>query len=484
MDRNWETGGLYQPLSDKQVDAIHRAALTILKDTGLSYTADQKNLISRLKRAGATIDDENGCIKFEEDLVAEALSKAPAKVVLYSRDGDRDLKLFGDRVHFGTGGTTTSIIDIDPGECRPSTLQDIFQIARLTENLKHIDLFVRPCTPMEIAPHNYDVNIAYAALKGTRKHVMLGIFDDECLTDVIDIASLVAGGFEKLQEKPFLSFYTSFSISPLQQSYKPTKILCDVVEKRLPISISGVPMAGSTGPVTMAGNLTLMHAEVVAGITISQLISPGAPVLYGGFGARADMQTAAFLVGAIECGMMNAAVHQLAKHIGVPNCSSCGMSESKIPDSQASWEIAMLILSAAMGGSNLIRHAAGGVLEAGMSLSLEQIVMNDEMIGMARRLLKGITVDDEHIGLDLIKEVGPGGTFLTTAHTFEHMRSEYFYGNGVTNRSHHEKWLSDGAQDARSQAKEIAQAILSSTSPQLITENVGRKIREKYAIAV
>jgi trimethylamine---corrinoid protein Co-methyltransferase len=484
MEANCNSGGLYKPLTDGQVKTIHRAALAILKDTGLSYESDQKELIGRLKSAGATIDEKTKCIKFGENLLTEALSSAPEKVVLYSRNGEHDLKLFDDRVYFGTGGTTTTILDIKTGENRPSMLNDIYQIARLTDQLKNIDTFIRPCTPMDTLVDDYDVNIVYAGLKGTQKHFMMGIFDENKFENVIDIAAMVAGGLKQLQEKPFISFYTSFSISPLQQTYTPTKILIDAVEKRLPISISGVPMAGSTGPITIAGNLTLMHAEVVAGIAISQLICPGAPVLYGGFGARADMQTAGFLVGAIECGMMNAAVHQLAKYIKVPNCSSCGLSESKLPDSQASWESAMLILTAAMGGSNLIRHAGGGVLESGMSLSLEQIVMNDEMIGMARRLLSGIVVDNEHIGLDLIKEIGPGGTFLTADHTIKHMRTEYFYGNGVTNRSQRERWLNDGAKNAVTRAKEIAERILSIPDSQFIPENVDQAIRKKYPISL
>lgn len=482
MKGNFNQGGLYNPLSDDDVKSIHRASLNLLQETGLTYEPIQKEVIKKLKTAGAIIDERQQRIRFEADLVAEALAKAPEKIVLYSRDGENDLELTGHNVYFGTGGTTTTILDIETEENRPSTLKDVYSIASLADNLKHVDLFVRPCTPMDVEPKDYDINIVYAGLKGTQKHVMAGIFDEPKTVDVINMASMVAGGLDQLREKPILSLYTSFSISPLQQSYVPTKILCDVVEKRIPLSISGVPMSGSTGPVTMAGNLTLIHAEVMAGLTISQLISPGAPVMYGGFGARADMQTAAFMVGAIECGMMNAAVHQLARHIKVPNCSSCGLTDSKLPDSQASWEIAMLILTAAMGGTNLIRHAGGGVLESGMSISLEQIIMNDEIIGMARRLLSGIQVDEERIGLDLIKEVGPGGTFLTAQQTFQRMRTEYFYGNGITDRSQRQKWEAKGSKDARQNARDMARQILELPDPNYIPEDLDKKLKETFPI--
>lgn len=484
MNIRTDKGALYKPLTEDQVVLIHASALEILSDVGISYESNQIELINRLRHAGAEIDEKTLRIKFSQSLVADALSNAPESVFLYSRDGKNDLNLAGDNVYVGNGGTTTNVLDHRTGAYRASSLDDIFHIAQLTEHLKNVDLFIRPCTPLELKEDSYDINIAYAGLKGTNKHVMMGIFDRNRFADVIHLASIVAGGTEALRKRPIISFYTSFSISPLQQSGNSTQILCEAAENGLPISISGVPMAGSSGPVTMAGNLTLTHAEVMAGITISQLLYPGTPVLYGGFPVRADMQTGLFLVGAIECAMMNAAIHQLARYIKIPNCSSCGMSESKIPDAQASWESAMLILTAAMGGSNLIRHAGGGMLESDMVLSFEQMIMNDEMIGMARRLLRGIEVDEEHIALNLIKAVGPGGTFMTSTHTLNHMRSEYFYGNGVTDRQQREQWLQGGAKDARRRAKEIVEKILRQAQPSCIPEDIDQRIRKKFHVAL
>lgn len=482
MKNKRNAGGLYKPLDDDQIIAVHNASLKILEETGMSCESGQEGLMEVLAAAGADIDQKRSRIRFGKELVAEALSKAPGEVRLYSRDGNNDLMLEQDRVYFGTGGTTTTVIDPLTGQCRPSTLRDIYQLARLADHLAYVDLFVRPCTPLDIKEAGYDVNIFYAGLKGTSKHVMSGIFDPDEMSAVIDIASMVAGGIENLRKTPFISFYTSFSISPLQLVRQPTQILCKAVKNRLPISIGAAPMAGLTGPVTMAGTLTLTHAEVMAGITIGQLLNPGAPVLYGGLPVRADMATADFLAGTIECGMMNAAVHQLAKHIGVPNCSSCGLSESKIPDSQASWECAMLILTAAMGGSNLIRHGAGGVLESALTLSFEQVVINDEIIGMARRLLRGIDVSPEHIGLELIQNLGPGGNFLAADHTLEYMRTEYFDGNGLTHRNRREKWEQDGAKDARKRAVEMVNKILSAPESPYLSGELDRAIRQKYPI--
>ncbi len=482
MIENKNIGGQYKPLSDEQVETIHNAALTILEEVGITYTPDQSDLIEELRITGARIERAESRIRFDRELIKQALSHAPDRLVLYSRNGKNDLDLHGDRVHFGNGGTTTRILDVETGQCRPSSLDDLFQIARLVERLNNIDLFIRPCTPMELPEDAYDVNICYAALKGTQKHVMLGIFDDKRVADVIEIAALVAGGIEKLREKPILSFYTSFGLSPLQQSYKPTQILYEAVSNQIPISISSVPMAGMTGPMPMAGTLTLTHAEVMSGLVMAQLIHPGSSVMYGGLPSVADMQTANFAGGAMEAGIMNAAIHQLAKHIHIPNASTCGLSDSKVPDSQASWESGMLVLAAAMGGTNIIRHAGGGVLDQAMTLSLEQIVMNDEIIGRARRLIQGIDVDDAHIGLDTIKKVGPGGSFLGTDQTFAHMRSEYYLGNGITSRGSRGKWVDAGSKDAATRAREMVNNLLSQTDETTIPDEVDRAIRQKYLI--
>jgi len=475
-------GGIYRPLTPEQVDRIHQASLDILEQIGLSYTPDQGEVVDILASAGVGVDTRERRLRFGRRLVAESLACAPQSLILYSRDGQNDVELAGDQVHFGNGGTTTTILDLENGLARPSVLDDLFQIARLVERLKNVDVFIRPVTPTELAPDRYDVNICYAALQGTRKHVLMGIFDHSQTNEVIDLAALLAGGLDRLQARPFISIYTSYGLSPLQQSYGPTQILYSAVMKRIPISISSAPMSGMTAPITLAGTLTLTHAEVMSGLVMAQIFNPGAPVMYGGLPSKADMHSSNFAGGAIEAGMMNAAIHQLAKHIGIPNASSCGMSDSKLPDSQASWESSSLVLAAALGGTNLIRHAAAGILEHVLSISLEQMVMNDEMIGRTRRLLEGIAVDDEHIGLETIHQVGPGGTFLTTPQTMKHMRTEHYLGNGITNRQSRGQWTEGGSKDARERAREMVKKLLAQPDQNKIPADVDRAIRGRFPI--
>jgi trimethylamine--corrinoid protein Co-methyltransferase len=179
--------------------------------------------------------------------------------------------------------------------------------------------------------------------------------------------------------------------------------------------------------------------------------------------------------------MMNAAIHQMADYIKVPNYNSSGLTDSKIPDAQAGWEKAMTTLLAAMGGSNYIHHAAG-MLESMITVAYEQYVIDDEIIGMSCKVLKGIDVDSEHLALDVIDSVGPGGNFMTSPHTLEHMRKEYFEGNGVTDAKSRDKWEKEGSQDAFARARDRVKKLLATDETSYISEEVDQAIRKKFDI--
>jgi len=481
MDSKGLPGGQYRPLSDKNIQTIHEAALSILEKTGFTYEAGLDETLSMLEKAGVSVDGSRGRIRFPGDLVSEQAEKAPERVVLYGRDGKNDLDLTGHRVYLGTGGAAIRILDLETGQARPSTLKDLYLLGRLVDRLENIHFFLRPCIPTDIPDTAYDVNVFYACLKATGKHVMAGVNNVEGFYSVLDLASLAAAGREKLLEKPFISIITSFAISPLKLCTQSTLIMREAAKNRIPVALSCAPMAGSTSPITMAATLAQIHAEQLAGITICQLTNPGAPVIYGGIPGMANLKTMGYLGGAVECGMMNAAIHQLAHHIRVPNYNSSGLTDAKVPDAQAGWEKGMSTLLAAMGGSNFVHHAAG-MLESMLGVAYEQYVIDDEIIGMACKALQGITVDPEHLALEVIDSVGPGGNFMTTSHTFDHMRDEYFAGNGVADRKSRNKWEKDGSEDARTRARQIVRKILAEPEKSYLPPAADRAIREKFTI--
>jgi trimethylamine--corrinoid protein Co-methyltransferase len=474
-------GGQYQPLSDKDIKTIHEASLAILEKTGFTYESGLDDTLHMLEAVGAQVDRPAARIRFPRKLVLDFIRKAPQRVALYSRTGKDDLDLAEHNVYLGTGGAAIRIIDLETGEYRPSTLKDLYHVARLADKLDHIHFFLRPCIPTDIPETEYDVNGFYACLKGTGKHVMAGVNNIESFHQVLELASMVAGDREKLREKPFISVITCFAISPLKLCTQSTLIMQEAARQRIPVALSCAPMAGSTAPITMAANLAQIHAEQLAGILICQLTQPGAPVLYGGIPGRANLNTMGYLGGSVECGMMNAAIHQMAHHIRVPNYNSSALTDSKIPDQQAAWEKGMTTLLAAMGGSNFVHHAAG-MLESMIAVAYEQYVIDDEIIGMSCKVLKGIDVDPEHLALEVIDSVGPGGNFMTHAHTLKHMRTEYFNGNNVTDRKSRTRWEQDGRLDARERARQIARKILAQPETPCFPAEVDAAIRKKFKL--
>ena len=475
------SGGIYRPLSLKDIEILHDASLTILEKTGFRFEDGLDETIDLLEANGATVDRNRARLFLPRDLVMAQVRKAPEQVILYSRDGENDLDLTEHRVYLGTGGAAIKILDLETGEARPSTLKDLYQLARLVDALDHLHFFLRPCIPTDVSPAAYDENSLLASLKGTTKHIMFGITDEQGFQKAFDIASIVAGGAEKLKAKPFFSTVACFAISPLKLCTQSTLNMLAAVRHQIPVALSSAPMAGSTAPMTMAGTLAQLHAEEMCGIAICQLTCPGAPVIYGGIPGMANLRDLGYQGGAVECGMMNAAIHQLAHHIKVPNYNSSGISDSKIPDTQAGWEKALTTLLATMGGSNYVHHAAG-MLESMLTVAYEQYVIDDEIIGMCCKVLKGIQVDDTHLALEAIDEVGPGGTFITSTHTMEHMRTEYFSGNGVTDQNSRENWEQNGAHDTRTRAREIAKNIIAGAEISYIPAQVEQAIREKYEI--
>ena len=474
-------GGQYCPLSPEQVETVHEASLKILEKTGITYEQGLEDTIQMLEDNGAGIDRNRKNISFPRDMIIEQVAKAPEKIVLYGQESKNDLHLTENQVHLGTGGAAIKILDLETGDVRPTTLNDLYDVSRLVDQLDNIHFLVKPCVTTDIGVEDYNVNWFYTCLTATSKHVMSGVNDEKGLQDVIEMAAMIAGGLDKLQKRPFISVITCFAISPLKLCTDSTRIMQAANRSRIPVALSSAPMAGSTSPLTMAGTLAQLHAEQLAGITICQLTRAGAPLLYGGIPGMANLKTMGYLGGAVECGMMNAAIHQLSNYIKVPNYNSAGLSDSKVPDAQTGYEKAFTALLASMGGSNYIHHSAG-MLESMLTIAHEQFVIDDEIIGNCCKVLKGIDVDPEHLALKVIDSVGPGGNFMTASHTMAHMRTEYYNGNGVTDRKSREKWEQDGSLDARQRALAIAKNLLANPKPTYIPEEIDKAIREKFNI--
>lgn len=475
------TGGIYKPLNPEQVELIHGEALRLLEEVGMTYEDGQEDMLALVQHAGCRVDAAAPRIFFPRQLIEEMVAQAPGEFILYSRDGKNDLHLGKDRVYAGTGGTTVKILDLDSDEVRPSAVKDINNVARIVEEMKHIHFFQNCCVPNDVPIEDYDLNITFAAMLGTNKHVMFGCNFERGLRDTFSMVARIVGGEEILKAKPTFSISACMIISPLKFCTQSTINVRTAAELSVPTTVTSAPMSGSTAPMTMAGTLLQTHAEVLAGITVHQLTRPGAPVLYGGLPAMAEMRGMGYQGGGVECGMMQAAIHQLSQRIDVPNYASSGLSDAKIPDVQAGWEKAFTTGLAVMSGNNYIHHAAG-MLESMQCVAYELYVIDDEIIGQACKILEGISTGEDHLAFEAIREVGPGGNYLMAPHTLQHLRNEYFQGIGISDKSGREEWIRQGCLTARDRARTIARAILDTPLEPKIDPDIEKQIRSDFNI--
>lgn len=472
-------GGQYQPLRQDQIGRIHQTALRILEEVGVRVECEQARSI--LLATGSTLDSDGIRIRIRPRIVEKALCSAPSSIRLCGRGEEQDLVAEGSRTYLGTGGAAINVIDLDTGEWRPSRLKDISDFARLVEVLPNIDFFVRPCAARDVPAEQLGINEFYASLAYTTKHVLGSAYDPRGVGRLLELGSLIAGSREQFLKRPFFSVIVACINSPLGFDATGTDTLLAAVGADIPVTLSSAPMAGSTSPITLAGTLVQLHAEELAGLVLTQTARPGARILYGGIPSMADLHYLTYVGGGVEFGMMNAAIAQLSHYINVPNYNSAGITEAKIPDIQAVYEKSFAILQCALSGSNIVHHAAG-MLESLLSISHEQLIIDNEIIGMALRAVRGIEVSEDTLAFDEIREAASAGNYLASEHTARHMRSEYLQPT-LADRKLRSEWEEMGMEDIRTKARRKALDILGQGSGvTALSREVDRDIRKRLPI--
>jgi trimethylamine--corrinoid protein Co-methyltransferase len=472
-------GGHYKPLSDEDVKRIHEASLTILEQVGIEVQESECREI--FQRAGARVDPDLNRVYIPREMVEEALQTARNEVLLAGRDPQHDMLLGGTRVYMGTGGAAVNILDPNTQHVRETTLADVANIGRLVDALDNIHFYLRACVARDIPSELLDVNTYYAAISNTTKHVTGNCFTVESARDVLEMAAMIAGGMDSLRERPFISFITCWTVSPLRYAPETVEVLTEVVRQEMPVILSSAPQSGATSPAALAGSLAQINAEELSGITYCQLVKPGTPVLLGYVPSVSDLRTGNFVGGAPEFALMHAAVAQLGQFYNLPVYNSSGLADSKIPDIQAGYEKGITSVTAALSGANYIHHSAG-LLESMLTVAYEQYVIDDDINGAVMRMVRGIEVTDETLSLDVIAQVCQGdGHFLGTQQSLELMNSEYYYPH-TGDRQRRADWEADGGLDMWQRARQRARQILQTHQPRPIPPDVDAAIRERFEI--
>lgn len=461
----------FEILPRDEVELIHRASLEVLADTGIQV--DDPAARKMLKEAGAEVGQAKEPVRIPEILVQDALKKAPKEFTLYGRDGASPVRLVQWSTYFTTGGYATYVYDFSTGARREVASKDLADAVRLADALPNCDLIANlPAAPRDVPHASLDRHQWAIGLTNTRKHVLSEARGYDSVKDAIAMAAAIAGGTDELKKRPIITFDVT-TISPLTHDRLQTQEIVGGARDGIPVSISPGPMAGASSPVTLAGTMTLANAEFLSGLVISQVASPGAPVIYACWARHIDQRAANVCMGTPEFALLRICQAQLGRYYGLPTRGGGLVTDSKIVDAQSGYEKMLTCLLPAMAGLNIVAGMA--MCDSLITMSFEQFILDEEIVGIARRILNGVAVDGEKIAVELIRKIGPGGSFLGTKHSLKHFKDELWMPQ-ISDRTTWSQWHEKGGKSAEARAREIAKKILDSHRTPALPADVERSV--------
>ena len=461
-------------LSDDQIEAICETAFRILEEVGMDILHEEARVM--LKRAGADVEPDGDRVRFDRGLITEALAKAPSEFTLEARNPARSLRIGGNRIAFGSVASAPNASDIAGGR-RSGNHSDYRNFLRLGQMLNIVHFFGGyPVEPVDLHPSTRHLDCIRDFVMLTDKVYHAYALGRERITDALEITRLAHSTDELATAiRLFTIINTS---SPLRLDGVMIDGAFEMARNNQLCVITPFTLSGAMSPVTLAGALAQQHAEAIAGMALLQLHTPGCPVAYGGFTSNVDMKSGAPAFGTPENARAALIGGQLARKVGVPYRSS-NVNASNCVDAQATYESQMSLWAAVQGHANLLMHGAGWI-EGGLCASFEKMIIDAEMLQAMAEFLRPLTVDDASLGLEAIKDVGPGGHFFGTSHTLERYESA-FYAPLVSDWNNFENWQDNGSKDATLRAHEIYRRMLDAYQPPAIDVAAAEAINDFVA---
>ena len=437
-----------QTLTKEEMTRIHDSAMEILRDVGVAF--HEPEALEIFKKHGAKV--EGDVVRLDEKMVIAALEKAPSRFHLTARDPGRSVWI-GENDFVLVPGYGAPFIVTPEGEQRLGTLDDYNSFCKLVQTSKHLDMngFLM-VEPSDLPPETAHLDMMFSSITFCDRPFMGSPLSRQASRDAIEMAAIAFGGEEKIAEDPVMLPIISV-IAPLQYSEEMAGSLIDCARAGQPILDASLVMAGTSGPVTLAGVVALQNAEVLAGLTLAQLVRPGIPFIYGATSCPIDMKTGALAVGAVENAMLVAATAQMARFYNLPSRSGGALTDAHFPDIQAGMESGMSLFAAIRCGINFVLHACG-ILGSFVEMSFEKFLADEEFCGMVKRMHQPVEMSADAIDLPMIKEVGIGGQYLTQPKTFRLCRTEFFVPD-LFKRQSYDSWKGSGRKRLDQEATEV-----------------------------
>ena len=468
----------FEYFSEQEVRRIHETCLRLLETVGVDFSFEPA--LEVLKKAGCKVEGQR--VFFPPTLVEAQVAKAPAQYTLQARNSEKSVVIGGEHIAFIPCYGPPFVTDLDRGR-RASTLEDYINFVKLGHASRSLDITGGMMAEPNDVPHERrNAEMMYASMRYSDKPFMGGAIGAEAARETIEMAAILFGCSEaELAEKrPIISILCSRT--PLAYDDRMLGAIMEYAKAGMPQLISSLSIAGATAPVTMEGTLVVQNTEVLAGIVLTQLIREGTPVVFAGSSSCSAMRYGTLSIGAPEMAVNTAATAQMARFYGIPSRGGGALSDAKLPDAQAGFEAMMSQLMATLSGVHFVLHSAG-ILEGYMVSSYEKFVLDDEICGMCKRIKRGERADEDRLAFELIRQVGPGGEYLTQKHTFQNFRKE-IYANLLEEKDSYANWQQKGAlsidRRANQKWKEILKAYQEPQLPAETDKALRRYIEHKY----
>ncbi|MCL5987142.1 MAG: trimethylamine methyltransferase family protein [Actinobacteria bacterium] len=475
-------------LTDQEIEKIHKTSLRILNEIGISAPNDQ--ILELLQNNGAKVDKEKKIAKLPTELVERTIKFQPKDFSVFPPDSGPPIE-FGDSKLKLSMDTTPDIVDYIQNEKRRGTVEDVLKGICVGNALDNVRIVAPHCLPSDVPQHCADVICYKLLFTYSKKVCQTWIYSSRSADYVIEMAKVVAGGENELRQKKLVTYFAE-SISPLQFAPHTLEIMVKMANYDLPIYLGPMVSAGGSGPVTLAGTIALENAEVLAGMVLIYLLNPRQPVVYSGTAILLDLKIGLASYGSPEQAIMSMAFAQMARRYNMVACCLVHLSDSNLPDFQRGYEAAATLSFALSTGAEVIGiygYGSIGVVGSGVGLSLHQEIMDNEGLSYMSRILRGVEATEDTLAFDLIKEVGIGGNFICTDHTYNNMRKEQWSWD-LFSRQSYSRWSESGKSDILKRSDDRLKEILTANYPpqpvvdekkiNQLEEIVNRAIKENY----
>jgi trimethylamine--corrinoid protein Co-methyltransferase len=430
-------------------------AMEILDEIG--FFVENEEAINILQKEDLEVDLETRKAKIPPDLVKKSLKTTPSSITLYDREGAEVVKLEGDNICFDPGSAALNVLDPETNEIRSAVTKDFVDFTKVVEQLEYIQAQSTAIICSDVPEEIGDRYRLYLALIYSKKPIITGTFAKESFEVMKDMLVAIRGGEKELRNKP-LAIFDACPSPPLKWSDLTCQSIIDCAKYGIPSEFVSMPMTGANAPVTLLGSIVQHAAETLAGLVITQLVSPGAPVIWGGSPAAFDMRKGTTPMGSIDTMLIDIGYAEMGKYLNLPTHAYLGMSDAKILDAQSGLESGMGALLAGIKGINMISGA--GMIDFETTQSIQKVVIDNEICGMVHKFLKGIIQRDEPIAKNLLKDLEERTHLLSHDHTLKWFREEQYIPSQVIDRATTEEWINKGRKSIGDRAIEQVTKLL------------------------